>query len=199
MFWKNWSWPARIISVLLPLLIFAILFPVFDRARDNEGHHSSCQSNLKQIGLGFAQYEQDYDEKFPLIITGGSAYGWADALQPYLKSTQIYHCPSLRAQEQNKDAPLKDHYTDYPFNANLDRKSVNDVADMAWQILSLDGNDGIEVTNARYCLTQIPPKWRQDQNSPLYRHLNWASYLFADGHVRSLAPSHLEGTNHPIF
>src|SRR4028118_1060715 len=41
----------------------------------------TCQSNLKQIGLGMLQYRQDYDGKFALVV-GSSAptYGWADAL-----------------------------------------------------------------------------------------------------------------------
>ena len=43
-------------------ILAAILFPVFARAREN-ARRASCQSNLKQIGLGIAQYTQDYDER----------------------------------------------------------------------------------------------------------------------------------------
>src|SRR4028118_1774787 len=46
-------------------ILASILFPVFARAREN-ARRSSCQSNLKQIGLGILQYTQDYDEKLPL-------------------------------------------------------------------------------------------------------------------------------------
>jgi prepilin-type processing-associated H-X9-DG protein len=38
---------------------------VFARAREN-ARRASCQSNLKQIGLGVLQYVQDYDEKYPI-------------------------------------------------------------------------------------------------------------------------------------
>src|SRR3954462_4654890 len=48
-------------------LLAAILFPVFGRAREN-ARRSSCQSNLKQIGLGLAQYLSDYDGHFPIIL-----------------------------------------------------------------------------------------------------------------------------------
>ncbi|RYG99049.1 DUF1559 domain-containing protein, partial [archaeon] len=72
-------------------------FPVFGRAREN-ARRSSCQSNLKQIGLGMMQYTQDYDERFPVAYlhdTGSGTYwGWMQAMQPYLKSTQIFQCPS---------------------------------------------------------------------------------------------------------
>ena len=91
----------------------AILFPVFARAREN-ARRSSCQSNLKQIGLAAAQYTQDYDELMPLQRgqsincfadgPGGGVcttetglswdFNWAWAIQPYAKSWQIYRCPS---------------------------------------------------------------------------------------------------------
>ena len=81
-----------LVVIAIIALLAAILFPVFARAREN-ARRSSCQSNLKQIGLGFMQYAQDYDEALPL--TGGSTgLGWANDLQPYLKSSQILQCSS---------------------------------------------------------------------------------------------------------
>ena len=86
-----------LVVIAVIALLAAILFPAFARAREN-ARRSSCQSNLKQIGLGLFQYVQDHDGTFPTAFggTGDSAdpYGWADAIQPYLKSTQIYQCPS---------------------------------------------------------------------------------------------------------
>jgi type II secretory pathway pseudopilin PulG len=46
-------------------LLAAILFPVFSRIREN-ARRSSCQSNMKQLGLGIMQYVQDFDERFPV-------------------------------------------------------------------------------------------------------------------------------------
>src|ERR1043166_4666487 len=48
-----------VISIIA--LLAAILFPVFSKAREN-ARRASCQSNLKQIGLGILQYAQDSDE-----------------------------------------------------------------------------------------------------------------------------------------
>src|ERR1043165_2296074 len=53
-----------LVVIAIIALLSAILFPVFSRAREN-ARRSSCQSNLKQLGLGILQYTQDYDEKFP--------------------------------------------------------------------------------------------------------------------------------------
>ncbi len=91
-----------LVVIAIIAILAAILFPVFARAREN-ARRASCQSNLKQLGLGFLQYAQDYDEKFPegeLWFTGvGSnkfrGFGWANRIYPYVKSSQIYICPSV--------------------------------------------------------------------------------------------------------
>ena len=86
-----------LVVIAIIAILAAILFPAFARAREN-ARRASCQSNLKQIGLGWIQYAQDYDEKVvPYTNTGGSgtyAHAWTTGLQPYIKSTQLYLCPS---------------------------------------------------------------------------------------------------------
>ncbi|RYZ87878.1 MAG: DUF1559 domain-containing protein [Proteobacteria bacterium] len=91
-----------LVVIAIIAILAAILFPVFGRAREN-ARRSSCQSNLKQINLGILQYVQDYDETFPLIAQGGiefwqSGWGyygtWMYTTYPYVKSVQIYKCPS---------------------------------------------------------------------------------------------------------
>ena len=42
------------------------------RARRENARRSSCQSNLKQLALGFIQYTQDYDERLPNSQDGGN-------------------------------------------------------------------------------------------------------------------------------
>lgn len=53
---------------------------------------------MKQMGLGIMQYTQDYDEKFPMRYYGGTPnqdiYSWRRTTFPYVKSTQLYSCPS---------------------------------------------------------------------------------------------------------
>ena len=89
-----------LVVIAIIAILAAILFPVFARAREN-ARRSSCQSNLKQIGLGIMQYTQDYDEYMPIgnartngdpTLSGGQ--GWAGPIQPYIKSSQVFQCPS---------------------------------------------------------------------------------------------------------
>jgi prepilin-type N-terminal cleavage/methylation domain-containing protein/prepilin-type processing-associated H-X9-DG protein len=93
-------------------ILAAILFPVFARAREN-ARRASCASNLKQLGLAFLQYAQDYDERLPIMAHGiTNEVGWVfvnsidnagynskfdaskGSLYPYIKNAQVYVCPS---------------------------------------------------------------------------------------------------------
>jgi prepilin-type N-terminal cleavage/methylation domain-containing protein/prepilin-type processing-associated H-X9-DG protein len=85
-----------LVVIAIIAILAAILFPVFGRAREN-ARRSSCQSNLKQIGLGLLQYSQDYDEFLPTGVQVGTVYygrGWGGDIQPYIKSSQVFQCPS---------------------------------------------------------------------------------------------------------
>lgn len=86
-----------LVVIAIIALLAAILFPVFARAREN-ARRSSCQSNMKQMGLGFIQYAQDFDEKYPCGANATPGYaagqGWGAQVFPYIKSTQVYRCPS---------------------------------------------------------------------------------------------------------
>ena len=107
-----------LVVIAIIAILAAILFPVFARAREN-ARRASCQSNLKQVCLGVKQYTQDYDEKFPQAVrtSGGSNNGWAEVIQPYVKSTQVYQCPSDTGAPNT--TPGIAGYTDYWYNAAL--------------------------------------------------------------------------------
>ncbi len=113
-----------LVVIAIIAILAAILFPVFGRAREN-ARRSSCQSNLKQIGLGLLQYSQDYDERTVKGHYGGDTssnsttkYKWMDAISPYIKSTQIFSCPSdsgnsVRSQEYRPNTKLTGDSTEY--------------------------------------------------------------------------------------
>ena len=84
-----------LVVIAIIALLAAILFPVFSRAREN-ARRSSCQNNVKQIMIGVAQYTQDYDETYPLlgIDTSSADVHMFRLIHPYIKSVQIFTCPS---------------------------------------------------------------------------------------------------------
>jgi prepilin-type N-terminal cleavage/methylation domain-containing protein/prepilin-type processing-associated H-X9-DG protein len=108
---KGFTLIELLVVIAIIAILASILFPVFARAREN-ARRSSCLSNMKQIGLGFMQYTQDYDETLPPAALGTPAsqippdgsvwysdnginyWFWQQIIYPYTKSVQIYRCPS---------------------------------------------------------------------------------------------------------
>jgi len=82
-----------LVVIAIIAILAAILFPVFAQVRE-KARTVSCLSNEKQLGLGFAQYNQDSDEKMPCGVNwffpGGN--GWASQIYPYVKSTNVFRC-----------------------------------------------------------------------------------------------------------
>ncbi len=147
-----------LVVIAIIAILAAILFPVFARAREN-ARRASCQSNLKQIGLGIIQYTQDYDEQFPKISTPVAAappYGWADSIQPYIKSVQILKCPSFTGPKD--DNPNAVGFTSYWINSALNTdpgtgvvgRSQAALSNASLTIMNGDGGSGSPHTFARF-------------------------------------------------
>ena len=87
---KGFTLIELLVVIAIIAILAAILFPVFAKVRE-KARQISCLSNMKQIGLGMVQYNQDYDEKF----TGSDNWGqgWAEHLYPYVKSKNVFLCP----------------------------------------------------------------------------------------------------------
>jgi prepilin-type N-terminal cleavage/methylation domain-containing protein/prepilin-type processing-associated H-X9-DG protein len=91
-----------LVVIAIIAILAAILFPVFAKARER-AQATTCLSNLKQMGLGFLQYYQDYDDRFPPYASGGvtawgtpivANRGWSERLYSYVGSLDVYRCPS---------------------------------------------------------------------------------------------------------
>lgn len=199
-----------LVVIAIIAILAAILFPVFARAREN-ARRASCQSNLKQIGLAITQYTQDYDESFPIyrVRTLATAsisnpYGWADAQQPYLKSTQIFQCPSESTPPPDAANAAYDAaepgYTDYVYNvalsaiegANPSSVSMASAEFPSLTLMCLDGqplmtsgnntDNGTARMSSRGSANTAGLAWSSSHNST--RHLGGANLLFVDGHVK---------------
>lgn len=165
------------------VILAAILFPII--ARHGGGGRAICQSNEKQILLGLKQYIQDFD-KYPPVGPNHTAYrmtnagGWADSLQPYLKSTQIFQCPD----EPTAYAASDPAQTDYGYNALVARHADKDVNNSSNTVMLFECNQ-IDATAATANLSHTA-------NVCLDRRLDGSNYGFLDGHVKWL-----QSTKHP--
>ena len=104
-----------LVVIAIIAILAAILFPVFSQARE-KARQASCTSNSRQIGMGWMQYLQDYDERFidewmcrcysagmgdpceeqdPSRPHGGRCrWGWDRKIEVYLKNWQMLLCAS---------------------------------------------------------------------------------------------------------
>lgn len=160
------------------LIFFSVMFPVMNRAKLNE-QRSNCQSNLKQISLALKQYTQDYNEYYPPynvgnvgVTTDGSltVTHWAQSLQPYTRSQQVFQCPS----EPNKAG------TDYYYNMAVSGKSETDFMNSANTVALTEGPD---LADCSVATASAPIA------SETARHLQGANYAFVDGHIKWLQSS----------
>jgi prepilin-type N-terminal cleavage/methylation domain-containing protein/prepilin-type processing-associated H-X9-DG protein len=212
---KGFTLIELLVVIAIIAILAAILFPVFARAREN-ARRASCQSNLKQLALGVFQYTQDYDEKYPLVAvattnpTATNPFGWADALQPYLKSTQLFQCPSeTGAPTSNVDttnfpntiAPTYGQYTDYWFNGQLAGQSQAAVEAVALTIMNGDGSGGT-AANAYTTSTVGTSRYQYDgctNNAPSSpATTTCAAYAATRNYITGLGTAHgrhLDGGN----
>jgi prepilin-type N-terminal cleavage/methylation domain-containing protein/prepilin-type processing-associated H-X9-DG protein len=209
---KNYVGYARRGFTLIELLVViaiiailaAILFPVFARAREN-ARRSSCQSNLKQMSLGIMQYIQDSDERFPFAGCGtgngcnsfaqcggptAPAGSWAELSQPYVKSTQVFKCPS--------DARGASFTASYGPNGRLGgaggspspgaAKLLSEVDQVSKVVLWYEDNYPTANTYNRIeCLDWIYAPSGIGLNVVAHTiHLEGANFAFVDGHVKWL-------------
>ncbi|MEP6757245.1 MAG: DUF1559 domain-containing protein [Chthonomonadales bacterium] len=84
-----------LVVIAIIAILAAILFPVFAQARES-ARRTACLNNVKQMGLAFQMYSQDYDETTPAVIHYSGSISDPDfwsIIQPYVKNVQMFYCP----------------------------------------------------------------------------------------------------------
>ncbi len=196
-----------LLVIAIIALLAAILFPVFARAREN-ARRSSCQSNLKQIGLGIIQYVQDHDERYPraaannILTNGTSAAAWAFMVQPYIKSTQVFKCPShsMDGTMQFTNGTIPRSYQVVP-NSNLNSGSTRYGGRLVFAGINeppINITHLADIDKVSQVIQVFEQTSENNDNSAyvagltdltLRSHLAMSNYLFVDGHVKALKPT----------
>jgi prepilin-type N-terminal cleavage/methylation domain-containing protein/prepilin-type processing-associated H-X9-DG protein len=196
---KGFTLIELLVVIAIIAILAAILFPVFAKARE-KARQSSCASNLKQIGTAMMAYAQDFDETYGGIIfaktdapnftdiCGRQMTWWGIYLDPYIKSKEIYKCPSGTMTQTGCWIP--GNIRSYNLNLSLvgyggvkmatvtAPASVVMMADSSFH--SLFGND--DVDGGRWYDYRSTPEIVYDYIAN--RHSDGANMLWADGHVK---------------
>ena len=204
-----------LVVIAIIAILAAILFPVFAQARE-AARKSSCQSNLKQLGIAVAMYTQDYEGGFPLHYSLPPSYTsgcyWfgclnndtvdknAGLLYPYLKNHQVQHCPSFRANPAYQTATggygynwiylasdtVAGLYGDAPVFESQIQRPADCIVFADAATYRTYGTPGLYET-----FSIAPPSsslgWG-DFPSVHFRHAEATNAVFVDGHVKALKP-----------
>ena len=198
-----------LVVIAIIALLAAILFPVFSRAREN-ARRSSCLSNMRQVGLGLLQYTQDYDEKLVRSWSGtnnqasdAQRYKWMDAIFPYIKSEQVFTCPSDSFKAFGYPYRFRDglKYGSYAINtaywgedliqspAGGDNMSLAAIQDAAGCVWIGEGGGHFEVAwenKSEQPDVEVDPTGLRYMDWLVERHLSTTSVLFCDGHAKAV-------------
>jgi prepilin-type N-terminal cleavage/methylation domain-containing protein/prepilin-type processing-associated H-X9-DG protein len=205
---KGFTLIELLVVIAIIAILSSILFPVFARAREN-ARRASCQSNLKQLGIAFTMYTQDYDEKFPLLVfnTDPSTWKyWFQTLQPYVKSKQIFVCPSeskTGAGYYVRSADTPHAYTadgvwsdadsvHYTVNTQIvgtvshSEARITSTANMFlfWDADYFHSGIGYDQTNPIFTRDRVGGGLTDPDAPHRARHLEGENYAFVDGHVK---------------
>ncbi len=197
-----------LVVIAIISILAAILFPVFARAREN-ARRANCASNLKQIGLGIMQYTQDYDERMPFqasatfntfTVPSGSDTSYFYKLQPYVKSWELFRCPSAIINPTATDRADATNNTSYLVNGVLSTESAN-ATGIARHVASIpEAASVITVQEFRNNLSRVYMRpyrntaptstqnaqyiyWQPSRDYNIL-HFEGGNLLFADGHVK---------------
>ena len=204
-----------LVVIAIIAILAAILFPVFAQARE-KARATSCLSNMRQMGAAMMMYVQDYDEQtahthhdLDSSETIADLYPWYEPLQPYIKNSGVFKCPSMNDTPTLFPHPVtlndwKTYRTDYLINGFFSHgASLAMISSPASQITVAERHAGIAFFDYHPWPSAPDGNWERgfldgsgykigdvedDSQVPdlpnVGRHSQGNNYVFLDGHVK---------------
>jgi prepilin-type N-terminal cleavage/methylation domain-containing protein len=185
-----------LVVIAIIAILAAILFPVFAQARE-KARQTSCLNNMKQLGLGFKMYLDNWDDTFPGLGQFNEKIGWIwatdhykidvtkGAIFPYVKSVGVYRCPSDAAPGQEKaNSPTFLSYSMSSQYLQSDGSMISeaDISEPSETILLMEESDASALNaglNDGYFVADLSS---HDYNTD--RHTSGGMFTFADSHAK---------------
>ena len=125
---KGFTLIELLVVIAVIALLMGILLPALNIARD-QGRRASCMSNMRQVGIALAMYQNEYEKTPPKTQ---AVYDYASPaapdnvlklLRPFVSAknpeaaTPVYACPALRPNPNPAYAPSRVSSTGYLVNS----------------------------------------------------------------------------------
>jgi prepilin-type N-terminal cleavage/methylation domain-containing protein/prepilin-type processing-associated H-X9-DG protein len=190
-----------LVVIAIIAILAAILFPVFARARA-KARQAACSSNLKQLGLAFTMYAQDYDNFLPIWGYGDTSdadngpdegfYSWDTVINPYVKNESMLKCPDNPYGRDNRGYAMTrytgDAYgTDLPLFIDLPPMPSMTVllSEKGNKPVGVNGDSATEHFMQSWGSTFSGQDWSADPDEyGKMFHNGGKNFLYLDGHVK---------------
>ncbi len=196
-----------LVVIAIIAILAAILFPVFAAAKA-AAKATTCLSNMNQIGLALQMYLNDDDDQMfyrsnwaysrsgPTTLPNGvssNPYRWWNLLMPYMKSNQVWSCPSdpqpTPSDDTNGNVDIQRSYIAISCAESLNYNSLADPVD-SMVVTEKWGSDYTGVRTDSW-IEPFNGDFTTDATDPTRtftaanRHAEHMNCSFFDGHAKS--------------
>ncbi len=200
-----------LVVVAIIAILSAMLLPALSKARE-KARQAACAGNLKQLGLAFALYLQDYGETFPCADDPVSAApavflwmgrGWRARLAPYIANGLSSRHPSILCCPSDRTARTAWEATSYAYSMSFyhSPSQINSLtdADCTYSPAKVLPSLPQKLSRVRWPDRKIlAAEWLDNHRGGQHGWWSWSgarNYLFVDGHVAFLEAAALSPAN----